>query len=183
VNQISKRIGCEDINLLDDVIFEGKTMAIIIETFKKQGINVQTVIAGIAIKEGIILLEENGVSVDALLTYDQVVDEICERDFVVGSPLSGRTLNIKGKIFGAPYLYPFGKPIEWASIPKNKAIEFSLFCLSQSLKMWGNAERISQSSISTKSLAKPIFRLQENKSIVQALVKVRNQLVQGEFES
>lgn len=167
--QLSAAQKGKSICLLDDVIFEGKTMLEIVKSFRKQGVQVENILAGIAIKDGVQLLEQQGVRVTPLLVYDQVIDEICERDFVVGCPLSGRSVVENGQVYGAPYLYPFGKPIDWASIPAEKAADFSLFCLTQSLDMWKKAERASQASIPTAALAKPVYGLPQSNSVTQSL--------------
>lgn len=160
-------------NLLDDVIFEGKTMLQLVEKLRSKGVVVDTVFSGITIREGQDLLEQNGVRVKSLLVYDQVIDEICQRDFVVGAPYSGRSVvNGKGEMEGAPYVYPFGKPVEWASIPAEKAEDFSLFALAQALQLWIKTEQLSGRKISTKEIAKPVFGLPENRSISSSISQV-----------
>jgi hypothetical protein len=158
------------ITLIDDVIFEGKTLLEIIEKFRDQGVNIDQVLTGIAIQEGIDLLEANGISVKTVVDpYDQVIDEICERDFRVGAPYSGRTI-INGKTtMGAPYLQPFGKPEQWASIPKDNALDFSLFCLYQSLQMWLEVERVSGQNISTDQIPRQTLGLPQSDSVTEAL--------------
>ena len=173
IGQLAARQSGKAIALADDVIFEGKTMLQLVQKLRSKGVAVDAILAGIAIKEGKELLEQNGVRVDSLVVYDQVIDEICERDFVVGSPYSGRSVvNGKGVIEGAPYLYPFGKPVEWASIPPEEAINFSLFALYQSLQLWMKTEQLSRQSIPTGQVAKPVFGLPENKSMSGALTDV-----------
>jgi hypothetical protein len=158
------------ITLIDDVIFEGKTLLEIIEKFRDQGVNIGKVLTGIAIQEGIDLLEANGISVATVVKpYKQVIDEICERDFRVGAPYSGRTI-VNGKTtMGAPYLQPFGKPEQWASIPSDQSLDFSLFCLYQSLQMWLEVERLSGQNISTDQIPRQTLGLPQNDSITEAL--------------
>jgi len=169
------------IALLDDVIFEGKTMLDLIQQFRRQGVAVDRVYSGITIQEGQKLLERNGIEVQSVVDpYLQVIDEICERDFRVGVPLSGRTVVSDGQTTGAPYLLPFGKPEQWASIPADKAVEFSLFCLAQSLSLWTRIETESQRDVSPQSLAKPVQGLPNKKSMTQALCASIKQVEQGE---
>lgn len=176
IGQLATKQTGKVIALADDVIFEGKTMLQLVQKLRSKGVAVDAIYSGITIKEGKELLEQNGIRVDSLIVYDQVIDEICERDFVVGSPYSGRSVvNGMGIIEGAPYLYPFGKPIEWASIPTEEAMNFSLFCLYQSLELWTKTEQLSRQDIPTQQLAKPVFRLSENSSISSALRQVINE--------
>jgi len=173
IGQLASSQSGKAIALADDVIFEGKTMLQLAQKLRSKGIIVDTIYSGITIKEGKELLEQNGVRVDSLLEYDQVIDEICERDFVVGSPYSGRSVvNGQGIIEGAPYLYPFGKPVEWASIPQEDAINFSLFALYQSLQLWTKTEQLSGQSIPTQQVAKPVFGLPQGISMSKAIAQV-----------
>jgi len=179
IKQLSKQNKGREITLLDDVIFGGNTMLEIVNKFREQNIRISRVIAGIAIQEGIDLLNKEQVQVIPLFTYGQVIDEICERDFVAGTPDSGRTIVINGKRYGAPYILPFGKPIEWASIPEDKAKDFSLFSLTQSINLWKRIERESSANVSTIALAKPVYGLSEETSITKALEQAREQLKNG----
>lgn len=173
IGQLAAKQSGKAIALADDVIFEGKTMLQLVQKLRNKGVAVDAILAGISMREGKELLEQNGVKVESLIVYDQVIDEICERDFVVGSPYSGRSVvNGKGIIEGAPYLYPFGKPIEWASIPQEEAVNFSLFALSQSLQLWAKTEQLSRQSIPTQQVSKPVFGLPEGRSMSGAISEV-----------
>jgi hypothetical protein len=88
-------------------------------------------------------------------------------------------VNGKGIIEGAPYLYPFGKPMEWASIPQEEAISFSLFALYQSLQLWTKTEQLSRQSIPTQQVAKPVYGLPEGKSMSGAIAEVMRGLKNG----
>jgi hypothetical protein len=164
------------IAIVDDVLFAGDTHTYVSKMFKERGITVAEVIVGVSIGEGKSILENNGIKVSALLSYDTVVDEICERDFSAGVPFSGRTVKVGEEIYGAPYFYPFGTPETWASIPKDRAGHFSEFCLESSIKLWSNIEKRSDRPISTDEVPKKIFGLEKNKSIVEALKSVRCRL-------
>lgn len=120
--------GQHEVVLVDDVIFSGGLLLELIDLLKAQGINVPVVVAGVAIGEGIGVLKNCGIEVHAVRGFSTVIDEICERDFLPGVPLSGRTVAGIGKE-GAPYILPFGRPQAWASIPEVWEQEFSKFCL------------------------------------------------------
>jgi hypothetical protein len=174
IGQLSQRLSGRTIALVDDVIFAGQTLRQIINKFKQWGVTVETVFAGIAVQEGITLLNQQGITVQQFIPYDAVIDEICQRDFGIGIPMSGRSV-INGRgVEGAPYLYPFGKPVEWASIPAEKAEDFSDFCVAQALRLWTKIEQLSNQSVSTQRLAKPVFGLPDNPSMSAALKQVKN---------
>lgn len=170
------------ITLLDDVIFGGDTMLEIVDRFAAYGIKTANVIAGIAVDEGITKLNKAGIRVDAVITYQTVIDEICERDFVVGAPNSGRTIVIGNKIYGVPYLLPFGKPFDWASIPKEKEQEFSLFCITQAAVLWEKIDRQSSATVPNRALAKSIYGIDDDRSVADALKNIKKQLQGGSYE-
>lgn len=171
-----KRKGVDTVALLDDVIFNGDGMLRVVDDLKQKGINVTRVIAGVGIKNGVDRLREREITVVCLEEFAEVVDEVCQRDYYVGVPYSGRTLvDQQGIIFSAPYLLPFGNPIEWASIPEDKAREFSEFCLSQSILLWTRVESNSQQEVPMKALPRrvKVVGIPEEISIVKALKTIR----------
>ena len=115
--KILQRSGIDEVSIVDDVIFTGDLIARVGETLGRIGMKVKGIYAGIGIKEGIDLLQNRGYQVECVRTYDSVIDEICERDFYPGVPLSGRLVDPVNNI-GAPYILPFGNPGKWASIPE-----------------------------------------------------------------
>lgn len=147
--QISNLVvqGLREIIIVDDVLFSGGVWEII-EKIIAQGIKVKEFVCGISIGDGHKKLSECGLKVTSVLHYEDVIDEICHRDFYAGVPYSGRmVVNGTGNNVGAPYFYPFGKPIDWASIPEDRADAFSDFCLKQSLRLWKHMEHQYQQPI------------------------------------
>lgn len=137
-----KKHKFREVVLVDDVIFSGNGCIDVVVPLKEAGIVVRKVIAGIVIEGGRKELESLGINVIGVKNYDNVIDEICERDFYAGVPFSGRTLaGVKTNI-GVPYFFPFGDPAKWASIPQNKVENFSRFCLKQSILLWQEIENI-----------------------------------------
>lgn len=178
-SQIARFAGkiSRPISLLDDVVFDGNTMLSVIKEFRRQNIVVEKVFAGIVIENGKKLLEDNGIEVVSVVPpYKEVIDEICERDFRIGVPYSGRTVATVNGLYGAPYLLPFGKPNEWASIPEGDELEFSLACLAQSLSMWLEIERYSGVKVPTSKLAKPVFGFDESASVSESIRKTMAKL-------
>lgn len=173
VKSYAYQLNGRPIALIDDVVFDGNTMLQVAQTFEAAGVPVEKVFTGIVVEDGKKLLEQNGLEVESVVDpYGEVTDEICERDFRVGVPYSGRTVETKGGLKGAPYILPFGKPVEWASIPADSALEFSLFALSQFLQLWSKTEQLSRQNISTWQVAKPTLGLPENKSVSRSIAEV-----------
>jgi len=122
-----------EVQLVDDVVFSGDMMMWVIDELKKRNIKVGRVVCGVAIGEGIDQLTQAGVDVAPVVTFDDVNDEICERDFFVVSG-SGRRIQDANKnalYFDAKY----GKPEQWASLPKETSDEFCLRSLERSLEL------------------------------------------------
>ena len=163
----------KEIAIIDDVLFEGNTHKYVYDLFKSRGVTVSKVFVGISIGDGKKMLESHGINVESVVHYDSVIDEICERDFLAGVPFSGRTIITNTGIYGAPYFEPFGKPVDWASIPVGDASLFSNFCVDSSLNFWRNIERKNRRQISTEEVPMKVFNLNKNDSIVDALSCVR----------
>lgn len=127
--------GQREVVLVDDVIFSGGLLVELIDLLKTQEISVSVVVAGVAIGEGVDVLKDRGIEVRAVHVFTTVIDEICERDFLPGVPLSGRTV-VGTEKEGAPYILPFGRPQSWASIPEVWEKKFSKFCLNLTADMF-----------------------------------------------
>lgn len=170
---IKERFG-EAALLLDDVIFSGEVIAKILLSLEAVGVRVPVVIAGITIGGGAKKLEkETNAKILTVRYYEKVIDEICERDFYPGVPLSGRLVIGQKVETGAPYLLPFGKPREWASIPKEKEKEFSVFCLNQTVKLWKAIEKASGRIVRCCDLERiPLGISYTNKRFLDELEKV-----------
>ena len=149
--------GIRDIALVDDVVFSGNGILRLIKLCAAYGITVRSVIAGIVIGEGEKKITARGVTVRTRYRYPTVIDEICERDFYAGLPLSGRNVVAQSHNTGAPYFFPFGKPCEWASIPPEHADMFSQFCRRQNVTLWRAIEEVSHTIIKCGTLPRLPF--------------------------
>jgi hypothetical protein len=154
----------KEITLVDDVVFSGKVMSNIVQSLEAIGVKVPVVVAGITIGEGVRRLrEKTKARILSVHYYEGVIDEICERDFYPGVPLSGRTLRGRTNM-GVPYLLPFGKPAEWASIPKEWEIKFSKFCLRQTVKLWREIEEVSGKEVRNCDIERLPIGFRRNKT-------------------
>jgi len=164
-----------EIALVDDVVFSGNGISEIIDLLSKQGVKVRSVVAGIAVGNGFQHLRVRKIEIYSVKFYPAVVDEICERDFYPGVPMSGRLVTGTNINTGASYLLPFGKPEEWASIPKHEIKEFSSFCIQQSIKLWQKIENTSHKAVLTKDLLRVPYGMQDKSiRIIDALYSILN---------
>lgn len=151
--QIKKLPKDKPLTIVDDGCFSGATLRRIYELILNQGLIIHNIVVGILIDRAnndLVRIYPN-VSLQAVYEYGEVVDWLCERDFFIGIPLSGRTAGYKknGEIvpynpeISLPYCLPFGDPVATASIPTGKAIEFSRFIIKLSQKLWEGIEKLS----------------------------------------
>lgn len=145
------------ITLVDDVIFTGEGGVKLAEKLAEIGRPVARVVAGIGIKEGIDRLEAAGIEVVCVRAYADVVDEVCERDFIAGVPMSGRTVvDGDGRSWSAPYFEPYGNTARWASIPDETARAFSKLCLSASWVVWDELNRSTGQTWQASDVPRPL---------------------------
>lgn len=135
-----------DVSLVDDVVYSGKFLSIdLIPMLRASGLNVRFVIAAVGVKEGVDRIGEL-CEMKCVHYFGDVEDEICERDFYPGVPLSGRTVDGFCNT-GKPYLYPFGDASKWASIPTRQVISFSAACIERTKHLFGEIERATGRSV------------------------------------
>lgn len=165
-----------EVALVDDVIFTARGALEIAEKLADRGKNVVRIIAGIAIGDGKQELEKSGIEVQHVRAYKAVLDEVCERDFLAGIPMSGRTVYGRGGLWwSAPYFEPFGDAKKWASIPAEQVLEFSTFCLNQTVELWTATNEASGRLLSVAELPRPLRMVaRQSESITEALKRTRD---------
>jgi hypothetical protein len=158
------------ITLVDDVIFSGEGVVEIAKDLTSVNIRVDKVIAGIGIVKGIELIQDQGIEVDTVRTYDAVIDEVCARDFYPGVPLSGRSVYTEGgNNYSAPYISPFGNPEAWANIPEEHVENFSQIGIAHAVAIWEAVEHASDRKIPAEQTPRWVRGLEDDQSIVYAL--------------
>ena len=145
-----------DAVLFDDVIFSGKLVSdFVIPTLQKAGIRIRGAYACVGIGEGISRVAQHTDFVKSAFEYDHVVDQVCERDFYLGVPFSGRQLSASANI-GMPYIAPFGNPQQWASIPEERVREFSQFCTRQTIALFEEIEHCSNRIVQCRDIPRKV---------------------------
>src|SRR3989344_5866861 len=150
--------GVREAVLVDDVIFTGELLERIIHCLSRVGVRAPVVCAGIGIGEGVSRINHTQREVRCVRIYEEVIDEICERDFYPGVPFAGRSLARDGAS-GVPYLLPFGNPGKWASIPREWEWRFSEFCLGQTIWLFEEIERRSNRIVACSDLDRAVIGL------------------------
>lgn len=166
--------GLEKIVIADDVVFSGSVLRGIIKEFSKYGIQVigiRSCISTIGSYNYFNSIEDFTLKCGYLLEED-VIDQICERDFYFGIAQSGISIKDEdGKIYKAPYFLPFGNPNERASIPMDSVKDFSLGCIDRSVRLWEEIERLSNRTIYTQDLPEKINGVNDGENVVKLLKK------------
>jgi len=150
--------GVREVAIVDDVVFTGALLERIIDLLSRINVRVPLICAGIGIAEGIKRINGTKHEVRCVRAYEEVVDEVCERDFYPGVPLSGRLL-VGGENIGVPYLLPFGNPESWASIPSEQTATFSKLCLHQTISLFDEIERCSDKQVFCRDLGRKVVGL------------------------
>lgn len=150
--------GVREVAIVDDVVFTGALLKRIIDLLSRIHIRVPLICAGVGIAEGINRINGTKREIRCVRTYEEVIDEVCERDFYPGVPLSGRLL-VGDDNIGVPYILPFGKPESWASIPSEHATDFSRFCLHQTKTLFDEVERRSGRPVLCQDLGRKVVKL------------------------
>lgn len=158
-----RSLGVGEVVLVDDVIFTGDLIRRISSVMEGFGLKVKAVCTGIGVGEGIDALKNGGQEVRCVRSYADVIDEICERDFYPGVPLSGRLVRANGNI-GAPYILPFGNPGKWASIPEEWQLTFSRFCIERTIKLFEAIEEKSGREVKCSDLDRKVISLPKDET-------------------
>ncbi|MES2930850.1 MAG: hypothetical protein V4665_03655 [Patescibacteria group bacterium] len=166
-----KETGVKDVCLVDDVIFSGVLTERVIQSLSHLGISVPVVCAGIGIQEGINRITTSSRSIYCLKTYRDVMDEVCERDFYLGVPYSGRSL-CNSQNIGLPYVLPYGNPDKWASIPVLSQKPFSRFCIDQTIILFEEIEKSSERIIDCSDIERKVFDQPEKGRYVEFLKSI-----------
>lgn len=161
----------KNIALVDDVVFSGKTLISTISGLHHYHANVHAVTVAVGVKDGVdnlkratfgvVGMPENLV-VDCLEEFDDVSDQVCERDFYPGVPYSGRQHFTNGTSF--PYVLPFGRPDKWASIPEKELKRFSTLCIDNTIALFEEIERVNSLTVTCAMVPRPVFKSPRDKT-------------------
>ena len=168
-NVLANRFKGKAISLADDVVFSGGTISTIIDSLGARGVKVKQVIASVVINGGYEALQDRGVTVQYDRIYDDVIDEVCMRDFIVGVPDGGRNIIDGNDRKSAPYIWPFGDAEQWASLPKSSLPAFSKVALETSCDFWEEVGRLNGRIMRTEALSKPIVTWPETPYITEGI--------------
>lgn len=168
-----RNANAREIILVDDVVFTGDLIERVTRCLRKIGIEAPLVCAGIAIGEGVDKIVKSGSDIFSVRAYDEVIDEICERDFYPGVPFSGRLVSYEGVGVGVPYILPFGNPEKWASIPENRVKIFSRFCIEQTAILFHEIGVVSGRDVMCRDLPRGVIGISPSERVFADVITER----------
>ena len=171
IERLSKVFKNKKILLADDVVFSGSVLKNIIKRFNKLGIEIIGIIASICSNEAYNYFNNNlkyGIIANYIMS-DDVIDQVCERDFYFGIAGSGIMINNNGRLFKAPYFKPYGNPNERASVPLEYEKAFSKGCLERSAYLWEEIDRIRNGETIIGELPEEIIYTNKEDGVVKTL--------------
>ncbi len=167
-----------EISLIDDVVFSGSMICKVADALRDKGIIVREVLAGVAVKENLDVITSRGIDVKGSFYISDVLDEVCERDFYFGIAQSGQSLlQPDGTVLKQPYFSPFGLPVESASVPEEKAAEFSQECLECSYELWKDMQQNSNRVVNSNDLPENIFNTPDGQFDILPMLKQASESV------
>lgn len=175
LTKLFKSFGIDEIILADDVVFSGSVITQVSNLFASLGIKVVGVVAAISTEDAYKKFNKEmkyGLQCGYLMSED-VLDEICERDFYFGIAQSGMFKCIDGLFYKAPYFLPFGDPVARASVSEDRALMFSMGCINRSLMLWEEIEKNSKKTILMSDLPEMVLNTNKNDEVVKILRRVK----------
>lgn len=174
-NRVANALRGSKVALIDDVVFSGGTVCTVIDELASRGVEVKEVISSVAIGIGAEALQKRDIRLVSDKIYEEVIDEVCMRDFIVAVPGGGRNCILdNGRFSSVPYISPFGEVGSWASIPGCATKAFSNAAISASLDLWRAIEERNDRQVFVRDLQKPIFSWNDDDRIVDRLEAALN---------
>ncbi len=163
----------KEIILADDVVFSGSVLRKIIELLEKYNVKVVGIITSISSKQGFDYFSKKlkyGINANIIMQED-VIDQVCERDFYFGIAGSGIMVEENDKFYKAPYFLPYGDPNERASIPIEFERAFSKGCLERSILLWEDIDKKRGKKTKIEELPEEIVDTKKESEVVKTLKK------------
>ncbi len=159
------RLRGKEVALIDDVVFTGGTLIETICELHQRRVSVHAVTSAIGVAKGVGNLKSQGFHVigqpehmliDCIEEFEHLTDQICERDFYPGVPYSGRE-HFGSENLSFPYVLPFGRILEWATIGEKVNKQFSVLCLDNTIALFEEIEKTNNIRLSCSDVPRPVF--------------------------
>ena len=148
-DDLVRKIAGRSIVLIEDGAFTGGTIRFVLQELNSRGLKVTAVIIGFCCTRAKQVLKEVfGGELVIVNPIENLIDWIPDHDLLPFIPNCGRVLGeqtsqgfmpvltAEGFSCAYPYILPFGKIEEWASLPTEGARDLSRLCLDTSIKLF-----------------------------------------------
>ena len=168
IEAIKVRASGTPVILLEDGAFSGRTLCFVLDRLTKVGIKVAAVVVGYLFPDADRHIREryNGEihSWQKPEDLNSHSEWMPDHDFIPFLPGTGRVLgyaasginrpiyNLNGFHLCRPYVYPFGDPTGWASIPFETAARFSSQCIALTARIFDEIERLAGQQVTIGDL-------------------------------
>jgi len=149
-DELAKRIAGRSVVLIEDGAFSGGTLRYVLQELNSRGVTVTAIIIGFCCTRAKFVLG-NFFKGELVIVHpiENLLDWIPDHDLIPFIPNCGRVLgevsthgfmpvrSVEGFSYAYPYILPFGKIEEWASLPIEGAQDLSRLCLDVSIELFG----------------------------------------------
>jgi len=162
---IAATVDGSSVILAEDGTFTGSTLLYLLKNLQERGVNVSAIVIGISFPLAINAISKKFKGEVIVVEKSlQPFEWMPDHDFLPFTPNCGRIFGGRfgnevlphythdGISYCFPYVLPFGDPVKWASIPEKNAIDFSIFCMKQTLSLYEKLESINHKNILVKDL-------------------------------
>jgi hypothetical protein len=197
-DELAKRIADRSVVLIEDGAFSGGTLRSVLHELNSRGITVTAIVIGFCCTRAKFVLG-NFFKGELVIVHpiENLLDWIPDHDLIPFIPNCGRVVgevsnhgfmpvrSSEGFSFAYPYILPFGKIEEWASLPIEGAQDLSRLCLDTSIDLFsrvGQKMTIGELLEANPRVSMPIeigghtVLTAQNMEIVGFLEKVRKRL-------
>lgn len=148
-DDLAKRIAGRSVVLIEDGAFSGGTLRYVFQELNSRGITVTAIIIGFCCTRAKFVLG-NFFKGELVIVHpiENLLDWIPDHDLIPFIPNCGRVLgeattqgfmpvrSLEGFSLAYPYILPFGRIEEWASLPIEGARDLSRLCLETSIELF-----------------------------------------------
>lgn len=173
INQQLDRIGLKvngnNIIVVDDGCWSGGSISRVVKELRDRNVHIGKVLVGVYIDSGKLSLD---VPLKSAIRFsaDSVTDWICERDFILGAPLGGRTVVVDScdemgnSSYGAYYLYGMGDYANWASLQfeEGSVKLFTRQCVERAISLFETIEHFSKKFVMVGDLSRLPYGIEFN---------------------
>jgi hypothetical protein len=160
IKELKDHLKGRPVILVDDGSFSGTTMRILIDILQDEEIVIDNVVVGIMFPKAKSFISSR-VEEEKIFSFkdDSFLDWLPDHDFFPFMPNCGRVVGwdfnqqsapvylYNGLSLCQPYILPYGRPSDWASINTDKEKEFSIFCLTETIKIFEEMEGMNKRKI------------------------------------